>query len=198
MLDVDHLNRTFPKYPVTIRDKGWVYGVWYCGTSFQKAEIYGQHPPTYMKRLRALFPSARRWLVCPSGVIADRDDTVCIDLVRRKEGRPDIQASADSIPLGDSTVDVVETDPPYGAEHEEIYGTGKYPRRKSMAEFRRVLRPGGYLCWLDVRYPMYKRKHWELVGLIGVITGFERVTRVLSIFRKMEETPTLFGERDDS
>lgn len=182
-IDVDNLNQTYPKYPVTVQDKGWVYGVWYCGTSYTPVEIYGQHPPTYLKRLKALFPSAQDWLICPSGIIESEQGT-CVDIVSRKESRPDILADASALPFQSESFDVVETDPPYGREHEEIYGTGKYPRRKSMAEFHRVLRPGGFLCWLDVRYPMFKRKEWDLVGLICIVTGFERVTRILSIFQK--------------
>jgi hypothetical protein len=36
-------------------------------------------------------------------------------------------------------------DPPYSKEHCKKYGTPNYPLKKSMAEFRRVLAPGGYL-----------------------------------------------------
>lgn len=195
-LAVSHLNKAYPKYPITVKDKGWVYGVWYCGTSFVKAEIYGQHPPTYLKRLRALFPGSVDWLHCPSGIIEhgkiDGKTVRTVDLVSRRNGCPEIIACASNLPFTDNSFDVVEADPPYSREHEKIYETGKYPRYKSMAEFRRVLRPGGHLCWLDVRYPSYRRRDWNIVGLIGVVTGFERVTRILSIFEK----PRLDDERE--
>ena len=187
-MNVGNVNRSFPKYPITVQDKGWVYGVWYCGTAFTKQEIYGQHPPTYLKRLISLFPESIDWLHCPSGIIPhgkiNGKNHTTVDIVSRKEGCPQIISCATDLPFPNESFDVIETDPPYGKEHEDIYGTGKYPRRKSMAEFRRLLRPGGYLCWLDVRYPSYKRGDWLLEGLICVVTGFERITRILSIFKK--------------
>lgn len=184
-MDVNNLNTKFSKYPITVNDKGWVYGVWYCGTSFTKAEMYGQHPPTYLKRLRALFPTADKWLHAPSGVIEHGDGVHTVDLVSRKKGCPEFLANVSDLPFEDNYFDVVETDPPYSDKDGEIYGTGKYPRYKARDEFRRVLKTGGYLCWLDVRYPMYKRNEWKLVGLIGVVTGFERQTRILSIMKKL-------------
>lgn len=191
-IDPQHLNKVFPKYPITVEDKGWIYGVWYCGTSFYKAAMYGQHPPTYLKRLCALFPGEGKWLHAPAGLVPNgryEKSYGCawhtgIDLVSRGDGNPVTIANAAALPFADNTFDVVESDPPYGREHEEVYGTPKYPRYKAMAEFKRVLKPGGYLAWLDVRYPSYKHVEWKLIGLIGVVTGFERVTRILSIFQK--------------
>ena len=36
MISVENYNKVFSKYPMTIEDKGWIYGVWYCGTAWQK------------------------------------------------------------------------------------------------------------------------------------------------------------------
>lgn len=187
-MDPQNLNAELSKYPITIQDKGWVYGVWYCGTSFTKAEMYGQHPPTYLKRLKALFPNERVWLHAPSGILPHGEIDGCVhhtvDLVSRKEGTPEFLCDVSELPFRDESIDIVETDPPYSVEDSKKYGLGKYPRYKARDEFWRVLKPGGYLCWLDVRYPAYRRKDWGLVGLVGIVTGFERQTRILSIFQK--------------
>lgn len=188
-MDAANVNSTFPKYPITVNDKGWVCGVWYCGTSFKKVELYGQHPQTYLKRLVSLFPGSKEWLICPSGIIDHGvvlgKNFTTVDLVSRKEGHPQILSNASELPFEDNSFDVVGSDPPYGIEHCKVYEVPKYPRKKAMAEFHRVLKPGGYLCWLDIRYPIYKKRDWNLVGLICIVTGFERVTRVCSIFQKI-------------
>ncbi len=49
------------------------------------------------------------------------------------------------------------------------------------------------------KYPSFSRKHWRMVGAIGVVTGFERVTRLLSIFQKVgrpiDTTPRVRGRQ---
>lgn len=187
-ISIENTNRIFDRYPITVRDKGWVYGVWYCGTSFTKAEMYGQHPPNYLKRLLSLFPESKEWLIAPSGVIKNGEfegkNLTTVDLISRKRGCPQYTSDVKQLPFDDNTFDCVETDPPYREEYCKIYEVPKYPRYKAMNEFHRVLKPNGYLCWLDVRYPSFKKKQWKLLGLIAVITGFERVVRVCSIFQK--------------
>jgi hypothetical protein len=56
-----------------------------------------------------------------------------------------------------------------------------------MKEFRRVLRPGGYLGMLHTYYPSYRRKEWKLAGLIAVVTGFQRATRMFSVFERLAD-----------
>src|SRR6185312_5397435 len=113
-MNTDNINLQLSKYPITIEDKGWVYGVWYCGTSFVPAEMYGQHPPTYLKRLFALFPDAKVWLHAPSGVLAhgETDGRIhhTVDLISRKEGCPEFISSCDNLPFADESMDIVETD----------------------------------------------------------------------------------------
>lgn len=189
-MDVDNINTQLSKYPITIRDKNWVYGVWYCGTSFTPASMYGQHPPTYLKRLLALFPDAKVWLHAPSGVLphGEIDGRIhhTVDLVSRAENCPEFISSCNNLPFADESIDIVETDPPYSVADSKKYGLPKYPRYKARDEFWRVLKPDGFMVWLDIRYPMYQRKKWKLVGLIGIVTGFERQTRICSIFQKIK------------
>lgn len=189
-MNIDNLNIQMSKYPISVSDKGWAYGVWYCGTSFTKSEMYGQHPPTYLKRLIALFPEAKVWLHAPSGVLpnGEIDGRVhhTVDLVSRKEGCPEFIADCSKLPFEDGSIDIIETDPPYSTADSKKYGLPKYPRYKARDEFWRVLKPGGYMCWLDIRYPMYQREKWKLVGLFCIVTGFERQTRILSIFQKKD------------
>lgn len=181
-ISVEAVNQACPKYPVTVKDKGWIYGVWYCGTSWTKVSLHGQYPPTFLKRALALFPDAKDILHCPSGTVTEPGVTV--DLIRDKVRKPQIVASADAIPLRSRSFDLILSDPPYSNEDSEKYGCPPFPLQGFMREARRLLRVGGYLGMLHLYYPSYRRVEWKLVGLIGVVTGFMRKIRIFSIFQK--------------
>jgi SAM-dependent methyltransferase len=190
VIDVENLNRTFPKYPVTVRDKGWIYGLWYCPTAWMKTHFHGQFPLTFLKRVLALFPNAKHILHCPSGTLTFENNGVqhvTVDLIKDEQRKPQIIGSADNLPFGDNAFDLYLSDPPYSNDDSKIYGTPPFKSLKAMSEARRVLKPGGYYCLLHVRYPSFKRGAWNFVGLIGVVTGANRTIRLLSIFQKPNE-----------
>ena len=182
-MNVESVNAAFPKYPVTIKDKGWVYGVWYCGTAWDRVRLHGQYPPTFLKRALALFPNAKDILHCPCGTVTGPGVTV--DLMRDAVRQPQIQADASRLPFESESFDLWLSDPPYTVQDSEKYGCKPFPLGKMMKEAHRVLRIGGHLGVLHTYYPSYRRKMWKLEGLIAVVTGFQRATRIFSIFRKL-------------
>ena len=183
MIDVENCNRVNNKYPITVNDKGWIYGVWYCGTSWMKVSLHGQYPPTFLKRALSLFPTAKDIIQCPSGTVTGPGVTV--DMIQDEVRKPQIIANASALPFQDETFDLYLSDPPYTNEDCKKYGTPPFPMGKMMKEARRVLRVGGYLGILHTYYPSYRRKEWKLRGLIAVVTGFQRCTRMFSIFEKL-------------
>ena len=188
--DVAHLNKEFPKYPITVKDKGWVYGVWYCSRSFQKTKLYGQYPTTFLKRALALFPDATDILHCPSGTVHGVRG-ITVDKIRDAVRCPQIVAEACALPFQDDSFDLFLSDPPYSDKDAKNYGTGHFPLRKAMQEFRRVLRPNGHLALLHVMTPAFSIKLWKWVGTIGVVTGTNSRMRVLSIFERLEDGTAL-------
>lgn len=172
------------KYPKTVVDKGWLYGVWYCSTSFQKAIYYGQYPMTFVKRIEAMFPNSNMLHLCCGR--CKIEGAVNVDFHSLPE--VDIVANAEELPqeLLQGSFDVVLIDPPYSEQDADRY---KVPRLvnagKVMKQCKMALKKGGYLCWLDEKYPSYRRGDWKLVGLISIVTGFERRVRVLSIFENI-------------
>ena len=182
MINVASVNTAFPKYPITIKNKGWVYGVWYCGTSWDKIKLHGQYPPTFLKRALALFPDVKDVLHCPSGTV---NHDVTVDLMCDSVRRPQVQADAANLPFADASFDLWLSDPPYTAQDSEKYGCKPFPLGKMIKEAHRIVRPGGYLGILHTYYPSYRRKDWKLEGLIAVVTGFQRATRMFSIFRRL-------------
>jgi len=182
MIDVPNLNRTFKKYPITVTDKGWIYGVWYCPTAWMKTHFHGQFPMTFLKRVLALFPNAKDILQCPCGTVTGPGITV--DLIRDEKRSPQILASAEQLPFPDNSFDLYLSDPPYTNDDSKKYGCPPFKLKKAMDEARRVIRPGGYYALLHVRYPSFKRKDWNFIALIGVVTGANRCVRLFSIFQK--------------
>lgn len=182
MISVEHLNKTYPKYPVTVSDKGWIYGLWYCPTAWMKTHFHGQYPLTFLKRALALFPHAKDILHCPSGTLSGHGVTV--DLIRDEKRNPQILASAEKLPFADNSFDLYLSDPPYTADDSKKYGCPKWRGRVAMTEARRILRPGGYYALLNTRYPSFNQRDWLFVALVGVVTGANRTIRLLSIFQK--------------
>jgi SAM-dependent methyltransferase len=190
-MDVDALNAAMRKYPVSftdesgdsVSDKGWAYGVWYCGASFTKSRLYGQYPPTFLKRTLALFPDAKNVLHAPSGSLVDLPaGHVTLDIYEDDVRKPMFKGDCGTMPFPDNAFDLVLSDPPYTEEDSRLYGCAKFPEKKFMSECRRTLRPGGYLGFLAYHYPSYRRSEWRLRGLFAVVTGFSRRTRMFSVF----------------
>lgn len=169
-------------YPKTVVDQGWLYGVWYCGTAYQKAVYYGQYPQTFVKRVRAMFPEERMLHLCCG--MCHIDGALNVD-IKALEGVDLVGNAEGPLPLEDGSFDVVLIDPPYSEEDSTRYGVPRLVNaRKTMNESHRLLVKGGWLLWLDEKYPAFLKKDWELRGLIGVVKGAGRRTCVLSMFQK--------------
>lgn len=181
---IERVNRL--PYPPTIYSHGWIYGVWYCGTSWQKAVYYGQFPSTFVKRVTAMFPPTEfRFLHLCCGR-CHVDGAVNVDIETLPE--VDVVAGAEALPFTANSFDVCLIDPPYSEQDADRYKVKRLlSAKKVMAQLQEILAPDGWLLWLDEKYPSYSRKIWQLKGLIGIVTGFERRTRVLSMFRNNRE-----------
>jgi SAM-dependent methyltransferase len=193
--DTDALNSRFPRWPITVTDKGWVYGVWYCGTPRRPAVLHGQYPSTFLARALALFPEAGCVLHVPSGSVSRAPGQITVDRVVDNVRRPAIQADAAALPFADRSFDLILADPPYSAADATRYGCSPWPQQAAMREFHRLLVPGGWLGYLHTAYPAYRRDRWKLGGLIAVVTGFQRATRIFALLRRLpsrKEEPRLF------
>lgn len=180
MICVSSYNKRFPKYPAVSTDGGSISGLWYCG-GFQKNSLHGQYPAGFLDRALALFPDAERILHCPSGTL--EGPGVTVDRISDGVRRPTVVADAGRLPFRDYSFDLILADPPYTRSDSRKYGCPPFPLLRAMREYRRLLRGGGYLGILHTFVPQFSRDQWELRGLIGVVTGFNRATRIFSIMR---------------
>jgi len=184
---VNNVNKAFPKYPKTVYDKGWIYGVWYCGKKFTKAQLYGEYPATFFRRVVAMFPDVeeKKFLHLFSGSMGDGYG---LTVDGSDEFNPDVThvlKKDNPLPFKDNVFEVVLADPPYSKKDAEEYNLPYPTSELILKEAMRVLKPGGYFFLLHTMYPAYRRKEVKLVGLIGIITGFKSITRLLSIFKKI-------------
>lgn len=164
---------------------GWIYGVWYCGTSFQKSIYHGQFPMTLVKRITAMFPPDEVDFLHLCCGIEHIDGAFNVDLM--DTGAQDLQANVEDLPLKNNSYDVILIDPPYSEEDASRYGVPRLIKTKTVVnEASRILRPGGWLLWLDEKVPNTPKKDWNWVGIVGIITGRNRRARWLAMFQRLE------------
>lgn len=171
-------------YPPTIYSHGWIYGVWYCCyTAFDMNGYRGRFPATLINRITTMFPPEKcrfLHLCCGRAHIAG---ALNVDVNPLPE--VDVVADAETLPFKKNMFDVCLIDPPYSEEDATRYGVSRLvSAAKVMKQLLRVLSPGGWTLWLDEKYPSFDKQRWHLHGLVAVVCGANRRTRVLSMFQK--------------
>jgi len=191
-MNPENYNSTYPNWPPLVQHGRWVYGVWIIGNNYRsKHKYYGEYPPTYLARMRALFPDARRVLHLFSGVVDKGlwpyEKTLDIQTPDDyPEHIPDYICDAHEMSEHiDEKFDLILADPPYSEEDASHYGTPMINRNRVVKECAKVLDKGGYLVWLDQVFPMFSKKELELVGTIGLIRSTNHRVRTAFIFKRV-------------
>ncbi len=187
--------RAFPKYPPPVVQQGRIYGIWVIGNNYKRKHgYYGEYPPSYLKRVNALFPEGKRVLHLFSGSLTDDDVRFRDDQqITRMDSNPNTPADVHGdarylsrwIPPG--WFDDVYADPPYNPRATEIYGQGPLNKPKVFRDVAVATRPGGHFIWLDTMCPIYRKVEWRLMGIIGLHCGTNRVMRGVYMFEREEE-----------
>jgi hypothetical protein len=164
---------------------GWATGTMTIGNNYSgRTGYYGEYPPTYLRRIRALFPEKRRILHLFSGKVNLADlpgDTVD----HNPELGPTYVDDAHVlglVPL--EQYDLVCADPPYSAEDAKKYGTPMVNRGRVMRALQR-LPVGAHVVWLDTVYPMFRADFFKTEALIGLVRSTNNRTRMISVFRRV-------------
>jgi len=200
-LSVDHYNRNRSIYSPLIEHNGIICGFWLCGNNYQnKTGYYGTYPPSYMKRIKLLFPNAQKVLHLFSGVVEkgifENETTMDInpEIKPDPENRPAIIITPDVVGdaaevssyFAENTFDLILADPPYNKNHIR-YDTNPVNKRKVVKQAVTILEPGGYMVWLDTIIPIWaKADGWALRGTIGLVQSTNHATRVITILKKKE------------
>ncbi len=102
-----------------------------------------------------------------------------------------MEGDACRIPLKDSTIDVIVTDPPYGRSAAILAGSLEELYSGALVEIHRVLKPGGIAVVVSDKAAF---EYGEKAGLKVLEIYVQRVhrslTRIITIFQKGMECPT--------
>lgn len=175
-------SKYFPDYPPLVVCNGWLYGVWMIGNNYRsKQKFYGEYPPSYLKRVMSLFPDCKSILHLFSGTVTPGDGVTTFDISMPASVTGDAHILSSLVPNG--KFDLVLADPPYSEEDCNHYGTPMINRNIVIAECSKVIKPRGFICWLDQVLPMYRKDTIKLIGTIGLIRSTNHRFRVVSIFQ---------------
>ena len=88
-----------------------------------------------------------------------------------------------------ASFDLILADPPYKGNYEK-YGVKPFSKKKVLSECAKILRPGGYLVWLDTIMPQWRKKDgWIYRGNIGLAQSTNHVYRAVLFLEKAHPTP---------
>lgn len=173
------------KFPASlfIAGDGRVVGTWIMGNNYRvKSEYYGGYPPTYLRRIKALFPDKQKVLHLFSGKV-DLDVLPGDTLDCNCALSPTFVANAEEwVPTG---YDLILADPPYSKEDANHYGTGMVNRNKVIRTLAGSLAPGAHVVWLDQVLPMYRKDEWTVEAVIGMVKSTNHRFRVITIFKRI-------------
>jgi SAM-dependent methyltransferase len=182
----DFYSAAFPKYPPLVTYGRWIYGAWEIGNNFKNdTRYFGAYPPSYLKRVNSLFPDAEDVLHLFSGELPAGDyirfdgDDLC---------HPDVCGDAHRLsnyfgPM--TTFDLIIADPPYNKLFALKYRYGKMVNRRIvMHECWKILRPGGFIVWLDIMRPQFRKDEMQVCGNISLNRSTNTIVRMVSIFQK--------------
>lgn len=171
-----------------IGEDGRLVGTWVMGNNYRvKSSYYGGYPPTYLRRIKALFPDKLHALHLFSGKV-DLAEFPGVTVDSNASTEPDIIDDAhrlEKVPIED--FDLVMADPPYSVEDCDHYQCTMVKRNIVMRALGSRLKAGAHVVWLDQVLPMYRKADFEVEGYVGMVKSTNHRFRVVTIFRKKEQ-----------
>ena len=179
-------DNAFPHYPAVWSDKDWLLGQWNMGNNYKGSGYHGAYPPSYLKRVLAMFPDVTRMLHLFSGSLPPGRYTRVDRRADVQQGVvPDVRADAHALPFLSGAFGLILADPPYSGEDADRYGSPMVDRKRVFDECVRVLMPTGHLVWLDMIHPMYRKADLKLWGQIGIVRSTNHRYRLVTMFRRL-------------
>jgi len=184
-------NTKFPKWSKLHVHNKLIYGFWLIGAWHNTANergitFYGAYPPHYLERVRALFPDCRKVLHLFSGVVEKQyEGEVTFDI--NPECNPDICGDVRKLRhyFSEGEFDLILADPPYEVKVFKIYGYEPFSKPAVIKDCHYITKKGGFLVWLDTRFPSFSKKQWNVIGTIGLIQSTNHRVRMVTIFQKV-------------
>lgn len=165
----------------------WLIGAWYNTTKGRKY-FYGAYPPSYLDRIMLLFPDFSRYgriLHLFSGVVVgDGRRVITFDI--NPKLKPNVVGDAVFLSryFKEEVFDIILADPPYSGNFEK-YGVKPFSKKKVLAECSKVIKPKGFLVWLDTHMPQWKKDDgWVYRGNIGLAQSTNHAYRAVLFLEK--------------
>lgn len=186
-----NLQNRIENYKITIKEpttlnivNSRIEGLWIMGNNYTTKGGYGAYPHGYIKRISALFPEMNTGKLLHL-FSASIEPGFYIRFDSRLE-YADVQGDAHNLSefFPENHFDIISADPPYSVEDSEHYGTPMVKRKIVFNEALKVLKPGGYLIWLDQVLPMYSKDISPLIMAIGMIKSTNHRVRGVFGFQK--------------
>ena len=186
MINVQNYNDKRGIYSPLVEHNGCVRGYMLTRKDYRGNGYYGGYPPNYLKRIKLLFPDAKRVLHLFCGMTKTGNWPIETRLDSNLKCDPDFLGDAETIlPTLSKNYDLICSDPPYEQNHVK-YGTQPVNKRKIVKMCAPLLNPGGCLVWLDTRIPMWsKADGWKLRGTIGLNQSTQHLTRTITILERV-------------
>lgn len=185
-----NFEQTYPKYSPLVVHNERLYGFWLIGRWYASdRSFYGSYPPSYLNRLRALFPDCQKILHLFSGTIkGDGSNETTYDI--NPVLNPNICDDSKNLlkHFQPNEFDLILADPPYEARDFEKYGYQPFNKKKVIEECSVIVKPGGFLVWLDTILPAFSKRDWQLYGIIGLVQSTNHRTRAISMFQKLNSS----------
>lgn len=177
------LEYRFPGSMPHVGADGRLQAIWFGGQDYRGSGYHGSFPPNYLQRIDALFPDAERKLHLFSGSLpAGPYDRLDI----RKELEAEIHGDAERLSsLVTGQYDWIHADPPYTESDALKYGSPMVDRNRVVREAALVTRPGGFLIWMDMVLPIYRKEDWSIEGVIGIVRSTNHRFRCVTLFRRL-------------
>ncbi len=182
----------YPKIPDAwpiVRTGRWLTQTIIIGSNYSDPnpkKFYGAYPRGYLEKMLAYFPDRtrhkNRTLHMFSGSLPKSEDNDYLRLDIKQDA--DHNSPADKTPFKDNQFDLILADPPYRHQDAEKYGTPYPNKRKVIRECHRILEPGGFLIWLDIRCPIWRKDMWDHNGIITIIRSTNNILRAAFWFRR--------------
>lgn len=168
-----------------VGEDGRMIGTWVMGNNYRvKSNYYGGYPPTYLRRIKALFPDKENVLHLFSGKV-NLEEFPGVTVDNNEDTNPDIVDDAhrlENVPV--ENFDLVLADPPYSVEDCDHYSCSMVKRNVVMDALGKRLKSGSHVVWLDQVLPMYRKADFKVEGYIGMVKSTNHRFRVITIFQK--------------